>query len=54
MYGPYWVILLMFESHDMRHTCFRRLTVVNGNLGLGASHIFFCFYLTLSLMGSIP
>ena len=28
--GPYWVILLMYESHDMRHTGFRRLTVVNG------------------------
>ena len=29
-YGPYWVILLMYGSHDMRHTGFRRLTVVNG------------------------
>ena len=28
--GPYWVILLMYGSHDMRHTSFRRLTVVNG------------------------
>ena len=28
--GPYWVILLMYGSHDMRHTDFRRLTVVNG------------------------
>ena len=28
-YGPYWVILLMYGSHDMRHTGFRRLTVVN-------------------------
>ena len=28
--GPYWVILLMYGSHDMRHTGFRRLTVVNG------------------------
>ena len=25
--GPYWVILLMYGSHDMRHTSFRRLTV---------------------------
>ena len=32
--GPYWVILLMYGSHDMRHTGFRRLTVVNGTLGL--------------------
>ena len=31
--GPYWVILLMYESHDMRHTGFRRLTVVNRTLG---------------------
>ena len=27
--GPYWVILLMYGSHDMRHTGFRRLMVVN-------------------------
>ena len=27
--GPYWVILLMYGSHDMRHTGFCRLTVVN-------------------------
>ena len=31
--GPYWVILLIYGSHDMRHTGFRRLTVVNGTLG---------------------
>ena len=31
--GPYWVILLMYGSHDMRHTGFRRLTVVNGTFG---------------------
>ena len=30
---PYWVILLMYGSHDMRHTSFRRLMVVNGTLG---------------------
>ena len=30
--GPYWVILLMYGSHDMRHTGYRRLTVVNGTL----------------------
>ena len=28
--GPYWVILLTYGSHDMRHIGFRRLTVVNG------------------------
>ena len=31
--GPYWVILLMYGSHDMRHIGFRMLTVVNGTLG---------------------
>ena len=31
--GPYWVILLMYGSHDMRHTSFRRLTMVNGTPG---------------------
>ena len=31
--GPYWFILLKYGSHDMRHTGFRRLTVVNGTLG---------------------
>ena len=24
--GPGWIILLMYGSHDMRHTGFRRLT----------------------------
>ena len=33
--GPYWVILLMYGSHDMRHTSFRRLTVVNRTPGSG-------------------
>ena len=32
--GPYWVILLMYGSHDMRHTGFRRLTVVNKTPGI--------------------
>ena len=31
--GPYWVILLKYGSHDMRHTGFRRLMVVNGTPG---------------------
>ena len=35
--GHYWVILFMYGSHDMRHTGFRKLTVVNGTLGFGAS-----------------
>ena len=36
MYGPDVAILLMYGSHDMRHTGFRKLTRVNGtpkNLG---------------------
>ena len=37
MYGPDEAILLMYESHDMRHTGFRRLTVVNRHPGFGAS-----------------
>ena len=35
--GPDWVILLMYWSHDMRHAGFRKLTVVNGTPGIGAS-----------------
>ena len=31
--GPYWVILLMYGSHDMRHIGFRRLMVVNRTPG---------------------
>ena len=31
--GPYWVILLMYGSHDMRHTGFRKLTLVNETPG---------------------
>ena len=31
--GPYWVILLMNRSLDMRHTGFRMLTMVNGTPG---------------------
>ena len=31
--GPYWVILLKYGSHEIRHTGFRRLTVVNGTPG---------------------
>ena len=30
---PYWVISLKYWSHDMRHTGFRRLAVVNGTPG---------------------
>ena len=33
--GSTWPFLLMYESHDMRHACFRWLTVVNGTPGSG-------------------
>ena len=33
MYGPMWPFLLMYRFHDMRHTGFRRLTMVNGTPG---------------------
>ena len=32
MYRLMWPFLLLDESHDMIHTGFRRLTVVNGTL----------------------
>ena len=38
MYGPDVAILLMYGSHNMRHTSFRRLTVVNGPPGFRESH----------------
>ena len=31
--GPYWVTLLKYVSHGMRHTGFRRLTVVKRTPG---------------------
>ena len=33
MYRPMWLFLLMYGSHYMRHTGFRRLTMVNGTPG---------------------
>ena len=41
--GPYWVILLMYESHDMRHTGFYRLTVINGIPGFWVSQNYYKF-----------
>ena len=39
MYGPDVAILLLYGSHDMRHTGFRRLTMVNGTPGVwGVTH----------------
>ena len=40
MYEPMWPFLLMYGSHDMRHTGFRRLTVVNGTPGSLGGHKF--------------
>ena len=37
--SPTWPFLLMIGSHDMRHTGFHRLMVVNGIPRSGASHI---------------
>ena len=36
---PYWVTLLKYGSHGMRHTGFRRLTVVNRNPLVLGCHI---------------
>ena len=38
--GPGWVILLVYGSHDMRHTGFHRLTVVNETPGVLGRHSF--------------
>ena len=43
MYGPTWPFLFTYGSHDMRHTGFRRLMVVNGTLGIGASQSLLVF-----------
>ena len=43
MCEPMWPFLLMYGSHNMRHTGFRRLMVVNGTPGFGASQIFNVF-----------
>ena len=40
MYGPDVAILLTYGSHDMRHTGFHRLTVVNGNPGVQGATFF--------------
>ena len=41
MYGPDVAILLMYESHDMKHIGFRKLKVVNGPSEFGASQNFY-------------
>ena len=38
MYEPDVTVLLMYGSHDMRHTGFHKLAVVNETPGFGASH----------------
>ena len=37
--GPYWVTLLKYGSHDMRHTGFRRLRGSTGPPSFGVSHL---------------
>ena len=46
--GPYWVILLKYGSHDMTHTGFRRLMVVNGTLGFCGVTLFVFVFIGLS------
>ena len=43
MYGPTWPFLFTYGSHDMRHTGFHRLTVVNETLEIGASQSLLVF-----------
>ena len=57
--GFYWVILPMYGSHDIRHTGFRRLTMVNKTPGFwGVTNITpilkccFVFGMLLQLMNS--
>ena len=43
MYGPTWPFLLTYGSHDMRHTGFCRLTVVNETpRDRGITHTLMC------------
>ena len=40
MYGPKWPFLLMYESHDMRHTSFPRVDGLSTDpQDLRASHV---------------
>ena len=50
MYGPTWPFLFTYGSHDMRHTGFRILTVVNGNPGIGGV----TFRLKITQVGKFP
>ena len=44
--GPYWVILLMYESHEMRHTGFPKLDSGQRDPWVEASQCYFKnFYL---------
>ena len=36
--GPYWVILLMYGSHEMRHTSFPQVDGSQREPQVGASH----------------
>ena len=42
MYGPKWPFLLMYESHDMRHTGFPRVDGLStGPPGFGVSQFLY-------------
>ena len=45
--GPYWITLLKYGSHGMRHTGFRRLTVVNRTPGFWGVTLSFYFLIYL-------
>ena len=42
--GPNWVILLMYGSHEMRHTCFPLVDSGQWDPRVGASHAFCVYY----------
>ena len=53
--GPYWVTLLKYEFHGMRHTGFCRLTVVNrtpGFWGVTLLQLFMHYTFTCPLKSS--
>ena len=48
---PDLVILLMYWSHDMRHTGFRKLMVVNRTSGIGASQAVVWICVRMRILG---
>ena len=41
--GPYWVVLPIYGSHDVRHVDFHGLTVVNETPGFGRHNYYYYF-----------